>query len=285
MLLFSYVKPKPSIPSIHNLPYLYFYRQNFMKTFKKALILLGFSAFFASPLCAQLLNVERLRTIADTTGWHGDLGFELSLNRYKDSVLRLGNQANTSYYSHLHNYIFITSLEIINVDGASLVSSGYGHLRGIFLREKTFSPEMFLQYQYNNNLGLRGRFLAGAGLRYTFISRDGFTGRLSSALMYEFERWRLSDDGSVENNYLKSTNNISLRGRLSEQTTLLVIGYYQARPGRFFLPRATIENQLNIRMSRWVTFSVSFVMTHDANPVIDIPKLTYELKNGLLISF
>jgi hypothetical protein len=256
-----------------------------MTNLRKALFLLFFPGFFATSLNAQLLNVERIRTIADTTGWHGDLGFDLTLNRYQDHVLRLGNQANTSYYSRLHNYVFLTNLEIINVDGASLVSSGYGHVRAVFLREKTFSPEVFLQYQYNNNLGLRGRSLTGAGLRYTFISRDGFTGRISSALMYEIEKWRLSGDQSIEHKFVKSTNNISMRGRLSDTATLLVIGYYQARPDLFFLPRATLENQLNIRMSRWVTFSVSFVMTHDANPVIDIPKLTYELKNGLLISF
>jgi len=252
---------------------------------RKAFIVLFFFVFFAPSLSAQLLNVERIRTIADTTGWHGDLGFDLTLNKYNDRLLKLGNRANTSYYSRLHNYIFLTNLEIINVDGASLVSSGYGHFRAIFLRENRFSPEMFLQYQYNNNLGLRGRSLAGAGVRYTFISRDGFTGRISSALMYEYERWRLSGDQSVENKFIKSSNNISLRGRLSDQSSLLVIGYYQARPDLFFLPRATLENQLNIRMSRWVTFSVSFVMTHDADPVIDIPKLTYELKNGILISF
>ena len=256
-----------------------------MTNFRRALFLLVLSGFFATSLNAQLLNVERIRTIADTTGWHGDLGFDLTLNRYNDHVLRLGNQANTSYYSRLHNYVFLTNLEIINVDGSSLVSSGYGHVRGVFLRERTFSPEVFLQYQYNNNLGLRGRSLAGAGLRYTFISRNGLTGRISSALMYEFEKWRLSGDQSIESNFVKSTNNISLRGRLSDASTLLVIGYYQARPDLFFLPRATLENQLNIRMSSWASFSVSFVMTHDARPVIDIPKLTYELKNGLLISF
>ncbi|MCC5940380.1 MAG: DUF481 domain-containing protein [Balneolaceae bacterium] len=238
-----------------------------------------------STLHAQLLNVERIRTFADSTGWHGDLGFDLSVNKYNDRIFKLGNQANAAYYSNLHSYVFLTNLEIINVDGASLVSSGYAHLRGVFYRERTLSPELFIQHQYNNNLGLRGRALAGAGVRYTFLSRDAITGRFSTALMQEYENWRLSGEEAIENNFLKSTNNISMRGRLSDQTSLLLIGYYQARPSRFFEPRVTLENQLNIRMSRWVLFSVSFVLTHDANPVIDIPKLTYELKNGILISF
>ncbi len=238
-----------------------------------------------STLKAQLLNVERIRTVADTTGWHGDLGFDLSVNKYRDRIFKLGNQANAAYYSNLHNYIFLTNLEIINVDGSSLVSSGYAHLRAVFLRKRTLSPELFVQHQYNNNLGLRGRALAGAGIRYTFLSRDAITGRFSTALMHEYENWRLSGEEGIQNNFIKSTNNLSLRGDLSEQTSLQIIGYYQARPSRFFEPRVTLENQLNIRMSRWVLFSVSFVLTNDSDPVIDIPKLTYELKNGIIISF
>ncbi len=256
-----------------------------MISLRKTLSLFIFILVGYSSVQAQLLNVERIRTVADTTGWHGDLGFDLTLNKYNDRILKLGNQANAAYYSNLHNYIFLTNLEIINVDGNSLVSSGYLHLRGVFLRENILSPEMFLQYQYNNNLGLRGRALAGAGVRYTFISTDSFTGRFSTAVMHEYENWRLSGEETIENNFLKSTNNLSLRGQLSEQTSLQVIGYYQARINKLFMPRVTLESQLNIRMSSWALFSVSFVLTHDADPVVEIPKLTYELKNGLLISF
>jgi len=38
-------------------------------------------------------------------------------------------------------------------------------------------------------------------------------------------------------------------------------------------------------MSRSITFRVSFTMTYDVEPVIDVPNLTYELKNGVVLSF
>jgi len=127
--------------------------------------------------------------------------------------------------------------------------------------------------------------LAGGGVRYNFLSGENLTGHIATGLMYEFEEWKLSGEEAVENDYLKSTSNISVIGRINPQTSLLLTGYYQARPGKFFRPRAIMESQLNVRMSRYLSLSVSFTMQHDAEPIIDVPKLTYELKNGILINF
>lgn len=113
-----------------------------------------FVALFFSDLQAQLLNVERIRSDADTTGWQGDIGFDFSLNRLNDKVFKFQNSTNISYNTSQHSYLFLTNLELVNVDEASLVSSGYFHLRSLFIRDQTFSPELFIQYQYNENLSL-----------------------------------------------------------------------------------------------------------------------------------
>ncbi|TVR35912.1 MAG: hypothetical protein EA390_01145, partial [Balneolaceae bacterium] len=78
---------------------------------------------------AQVLNVERVRSDSDTTGWVGELGFDFSLNKYNDRVIKTGGQANAAYFSDLHQYLLITQLDLVNVDGNSLVSNGYIHLR------------------------------------------------------------------------------------------------------------------------------------------------------------
>lgn len=256
-----------------------------MRNFSKPVFLFCLFLFFADSAKAQLLNVERVRGEADTTGWHGDMGFDFSLSSYKDRVLKLANSTNTSYYSQKHSYLFLSSLELVDVDGSSLISSGYFHLRSKLFRKNNLPPELFLQYQYNNNMGLSNRALAGGGVRYNFLSGENLTGHIATGLMYEFEEWKLSGEEAVENDYLKSTSNISVIGRINPQTSLLLTGYYQARPGKFFRPRAIMESQLNVRMSRYLSLSVSFTMQHDAEPIIDVPKLTYELKNGILINF
>jgi len=254
------------------------------KSIKFSLILV-ISLLLADVASSQVLNVERNRADGNSTGWTGELGTDFSLNKYNDRVIKIGGQANTSYFSDLNSYLLLSSIDLVNVDGNSLVSNGYIHLRSTFLRDNVLSPELFAQYQYNNNLGLLNRALTGAGVRYTFIKREHLRGHFSTGFMYEYEEWGLDNDLRVENQFLKSTSNLVIRGDLNSQTSLTMIGYYQARPGKFFKPRATSENQLNIRMSRSLTFRVNFTMTYDVEPVIDVPNLTYELKNGIVLSF
>ncbi|MDZ7806151.1 MAG: hypothetical protein U5K71_03445 [Gracilimonas sp.] len=38
-------------------------------------------------------------------------------------------------------------------------------------------------------------------------------------------------------------------------------------------------------LSKRVAVSISFVASYDADPIIDIPNLTYELSNGFVIRF
>jgi|AntRauTorcE11897_2_1112592.scaffolds.fasta_scaffold00061_9 hypothetical protein len=241
--------------------------------------------FLSVPGQAQLLNVESVRANADTTGWYGQLNFDLSFSQYNEQVLQFTNNTNISYFSKKHAYLFLNKLKLVNLDGASVISSGYSHLRSTFVRENRFSPELFLQYQYNNNLGLQNRFLAGAGFRYTLFDTDSWVGSFSSALMAEYEEWQVSGLPSVENEYLKSSSNLSLRGILNPQTSFLLIGYYQARPAAFFEARSILETQLEVKINKHISLSVQFAASYDAAPVIAIPNWTYELSNGLVIKF
>ncbi|MGN8226674.1 DUF481 domain-containing protein [Gracilimonas sp. BCB1] len=246
-------------------------------------IVLLFILLFSSSAQAQLLNVESVRSDADSAGWHGQLNFNLSLSQYNDRVLQFTNKANLSYFSDHHAYLFLNNLKLVNLDGASVISSGYSHLRTTFNRENRFSPEVFFQYQYNNNLGLRNRFLGGAGFRYTLFDGDNWTGSFSTGLMAEYEQWKETGQPPIENEFLKSTSNLSLRGKLNPQTTFLLIGYYQARPDQFFQARSILETQLQVTMTRRISMSVQFSAAYDADPVIDIPNWTYELSNGFVI--
>ncbi len=249
-------------------------------------ILLFLACFLAAETAqTQVLNVEQLRGDVDRDpGWAGELRFNASLNRYRDQVFRLGNQTNAAYYSRQHTYLLLNSINLVNIDGASVVSHGHVHLRGTFFRTRSWSPELFTQFQYNANLGMKGRFLAGTGFRHTFLDREDIRGHIGSGFMYEFERWETDDDSIIDKNLIKSTTNLVVRGQINPQTQLLMIGYYQARPDRFLQPRIISENQLNLRITDRLTFAVSFTLSYDFSPVADVPELTYVLSNGIVIS-
>lgn len=247
-----------------------------------------FTLISTGSLFGQVLNVESFRTEAtiDTTAaWTGETAFDVSLSKFNESVFKLGNETNASYFSGKHRYLFLTSVELINVDGSSVISNGYFHLRSTFNENKRLSPEIFTQYQYNENLGLNERYLAGASVRYRFLNMPGIRGSFVTGAMFEHEQWKLANESTVENNYLKSTSNVAVRGQLTETTQLLLIGYYQARPVRFFKPRVTSENQLNMRISKYLTYRVKFTLTYESEPIGETPDLIYTLKNGLVFSF
>lgn len=233
---------------------------------------------------AQVLNVEEVRNEADTTGWVGELGFDITLNKFNERVFKIGNEVNASYFSNKHGYLFLNSIEFISVDDASVISNGQFHFRTTFLRKHALSPELFIQYQYNDNLGLTNRALSGAGVRYRFLDRKNINGHASTGFMAEYEEWGLSGEETTENTFLKSTSNIVVRGNINPNTSLLLVGYYQARPDRFFKPRVISENKLNIKVNRNVALRISFTMSYDVEPIIDIPNFTYELKNGIIIT-
>lgn len=255
-----------------------------MNHFLKGLLLL-ILLLFSHSIHAQLLNVESVRTNADSAGWYGELEFDLSLNHYNEDVFEFTNESNLSYFTDKHAYMLLNKLKFVNLDGNSVISSGYIHLRSTFGRKGKLSPELFVQYQYNNNLGLNNRALGGAGIKYRFYRSEKWQASVSTALMAEFEEWQLDDQASVENEFLKSTSNISLRGKISETARFKLIGYYQARPDQFFKARSILESGLQMDLSKRVAVSINFVASYDAAPIIDIPNLTYELSNGFLIRF
>jgi hypothetical protein len=234
---------------------------------------------------AQVLNVERFRSDADTADvWIGELKFDFSLNKQNTAVMALGNETNLAHFTRNHVYYFLNQINLVMVDEKSLVSDGYFHIRGTYNRRRTWSPETFLQFQYNLNWGLKRRALAGATMRYKYLETPAIRGSVSTGLMVENEFWRESDEPAVEKTLLKSTTSLLLRGRLTEQAELVMIGYYQAPPASFFVPRITGDAKLNLKISDNLTFTTQFVLTYDAEPLIDVTKVVYRLTNGIVIS-
>lgn len=258
-----------------------------MKVCRIFFLLFALALYDITTLPAQVLNVETFRTEAtiDTTAsWTGETVFDVSLAKFTEQVFELGNETNASYFTGTHRYLFLTSVELINVDGSSVISNGYFHLRSTFNENRKWSPELFTQFQYNENLGLNQRYLAGGSVRFRFLDEPSIRGSVVTGAMYEYEQWGIESGSFIENNLIKSTSNVAIRGRLSDTTQLLVIGYYQARPDRFFKPRITSENQLNMRISKFLTYRVKFTLTYESEPIGDTPSLIYLLKNGLIFS-
>lgn len=249
-----------------------------LRLVQSAVLLLLFCLMpvFAS---AQVLNVESYRSAVDTSkSWSGNLSFGFQASKQKTSSLQLNNRSNIRYVSDLHSYLMITNLNVLRIDD-ELVSNGYAHLRGTFFEPRRWSPEAFTQLQYSQDRGLKRRSLIGAVMHYQLIENKDFDAAFTTGGMYEYEVWNNDEVPRQQFDRFKSTSSLLMRGRLSSNTQLYVVGYYQATPGDFTNPRLTTDIQLQFRISRLVTVGAQFNTTYDYAPPLQTESWIYTFRN------
>jgi putative salt-induced outer membrane protein YdiY len=240
---------------------------------------------------AQILNVERQRTEADTANvWLGNITFTLSQRKQQVNVLSFNWAMNVAYLSQLHNYSFISNINLIKVSGRDVISDAYMHGRINFFRHKAISGEAFGQHQYDKGRGLERRVLVGAGLRWKFTKSEKLSMTFGPGVMHEQEEWLTpgvprSDYSTVYVSFLKSTNYLMLRWDPNATYSLNTITYYQARFDSFWQPRLTTEINLNTKINKHFLFTTRFTAQYDAIPVIPIDKFVYTFTNGVTLRF
>lgn len=244
------------------------------------------------PISAQIVNIEKFRTDLDTSKqWLGNAGLGLAIKKQQISIYTFNSNLNLVYLSQKHAYTTISYFKLIRQGQDNLLSEGYAHGRINFFRRKKLSYETFVQYQYDQGRGLIFRALYGASLRLTLLARKKAFLALNSGAMYEKENWQgkilrfETDSGHAESIFIKSTTNLTARVNLSESISLFMVGYYQARPDYFFLPRLITEVQFQFKLNKYLAFNTRFASTYDALPVIEGNAFLYELTNSLLINF
>ena len=238
---------------------------------------------------SQVINVERHRVQIDTVKiWTGGLGFGLSVSQNKNQVIRFNNSADLAYIARDHDFLLLGRNNFLRVEGENVMNDGHVHLRSVFFRDHTYAPELFLQAQYNLDWGLKRRALAGSNIRVRLHQEESFSAFVSTGFMFENEIWENDSNEGIkrkENNFIKSTTSVNIRGRLTESIDLAAISYYQARPDSFFKPRFTSDWQVRFRISEKLRFNLQFVSTFDSDPPLDSTEFIYNINNVLEVRF
>ncbi|AXJ02069.1 Protein of unknown function, DUF481 [Cyclonatronum proteinivorum] len=256
-----------------------------LKTAACCLVLLFLYIADLRPASAQVLNIESLRMDADTSKtWAGSLTFGFSASKNDSETIQLSNDATLVHLGQTHSYLLLSSLNLISIDD-ELVNNGHIHLRGTLGYRQRWSPELFTQLQYSRDWGLKRRALLGGGIRHNTFQKEHFRAGITTGLMFEHEVWHPEEAPRAEYNRLKSTTSLLTRGKLTESTSLYIVGYYQAEPERFLSPRLTANVELRFTVSRYVRFNAQFSTTYDYNPVPDVESWIYSFRNSFTIVF
>ena len=197
---------------------------------------------------AQIINIDKIDTSAYVKKalWNGNISLGLEADKQKLTLFDASNFLNISLQQYKELFILSAS-ERFTYDGTkSFLNKGYVHLRWRHNYKEQLHPESFVQYQWDDVLGMVHRFVGGENLRYNFWHRKQWELSVATGLMYEAELWNYVavDSSKIPANpvnqhsrELKSNNYIKLEGNVSPVSKMSLIVFYQAAFNDFFNPR------------------------------------------------
>lgn len=232
---------------------------------------------------AQIINVESLRMVTDTTGWAGSIHLNVSFAKNVKELFKVSNKVHVQYKTPKHLFLFMNSIGFDRADDADFVNKGVQHLRYNFRFHSKWTWEAFLQNQYNAVSKIEYRRLAGSGLRWKMTDSEKYKIYLGSLIMYENEKTK---ETSVHKYYdWRNSTYLSFSFYFNDKTSLVSTTYFQPKFGNASDVRIAHESRFSIKIFKNLAYNTSFEYTYDALPVAGIPKRDYELKNGLAYTF
>jgi len=257
--------------------------------------LIFFLLFIHCSLIGQVLVIDRER-ISDTLKKNYLLSSTLSFNsdKQKNNV--------TDFNSHFeYDRIFKNKYVLINSINSSITSNGGKLIQNegviqVRYRDndaRKFSPEFYLQYQWNGAWGMEKRLLQGINLRERWVEKNGFDFITATCIFREEEIWNwvgvkeslipvnaafIYKDLFRFNTYIKSAFQIS------KNIDFSAISFVQfPLTNDFMKPRWFWDCNLNFNMSKHVNFQIHYDHMFDANRVVPISDYYYSVSTGIQI--
>lgn len=233
------------------------------------------------------VNTEKFRTPEEFNGIAGYL--ELS------GTVKTGNSEKTEgkvdgrldWKSGGITTFFIFESEHEWINGDRFSNLGLFHIRNIIQLSERFKSEIFGQINYDKNLLIDNRELAGAGIRTMLFHTEDGDAAFGTAYMFEHEKYDLPINSSHESNITTSrwSNYLSLFIKINEVLNFGGVVYFQPMFSDFNDYRILNENRLNIILTEMFSFSVNFKIRHDSIPPEDIKKTDTKMNFGLRFRF
>src|SRR5690554_7776222 len=88
-----------------------------------------FFLFFSIHATSQILNVESLRKVTDTSGFSGSASLDFSLKKDLNEYLGLRSNIHVQYKMNNHLVLLKNDIEFQRIAGNKFANSGISHLR------------------------------------------------------------------------------------------------------------------------------------------------------------
>ncbi len=242
-----------------------------------------FTLLFISMLAsAQILNVESLRKVTDTSGWSGSATLDVTFARNQNDFFIVSNDIHVQYKTKKSLVLFKNQLNFIKIGNDDFSNSGIQHFRYNYKIKPRFVWEAFFQSQYNKIAEIDFRGLAGTGFRFKLSTSEKYKFYLGSLIMYEHEELL---DGTAINRDVRSSSYFSFSIYPNDHISIVSTTYYQPLLKQFGDYRIAMESSLIFKIHKNFLFKVTHTFAYDTYPALGIQNSHYRLKTGLAYSF
>ncbi len=240
--------------------------------------------FVGIKVHGQIVNVESLRKVTDTSKWSGNVSLDVSLIKNRNDIFKITNRAHLQYQNNRNLYLLVTNLNFQQLDNSKFVNSGTIHLRYNYKLRPKIAWEVFFQSQYDaiSNIDLRN--LTGTGPRFKLGRSEKYKFYTGTLVMYEYEK-STETFGSQINRDIRGSMYLSFSLYPSDQVAMVSTTYYQPKFSAFRDYRISNETSLAFTIAEGLGFKSTFTLLFDAFPPSDVPQTQYAWTNGVVYSF
>jgi hypothetical protein len=237
------------------------------------------------------VNTERYRKDYDKKGFlvNNALGFNYSSGNTEE--LELSNNFRLDYISQKFHYFTILEYNYKSTGTIKSKDNGFAHLRTLrHFDNKGYLAEVFAQWQFDEFILLKNRFLFGTGLRFdlSHILTEGnnkekawkiFTG---IGLMVEYEDY--TTDPLTIYRLWRSTNYLSVLWDIGDNLGIKLVNYYQPAIKQFSNYRFSSDLGLGFTLIKQLRFEVALNYSYRSVVVGNTKHGDISVKNSLLLS-
>ena len=231
---------------------------------------------------SQILNVESLRKVTDTSGWSGSANVNFSLKRNTNDFFTITSNIHVQYKMNKHLVLFKNQVNFQKIEDEKFDNDAISHLRYNYRFHNRISWEVFVQGQYNKVSKIDFRGLVGTGPRFKLTNSEKYKFYLGTLVMYEQEE--ISDGSEIQRN-LRSSGYLSFILYPTETITVVSTTYYQPRLSELSDFRLSNQSSLVVDLFKDLAFTINYSFAYDKTPATGIPNSQYDFTTGLAYSF
>lgn len=238
---------------------------------------------------AQILKVDKDFLETDSSNYFtGVIDATFALNNRSSTAVEknvyvgFNNSLDLVYIAKEAATVFISGINYYKIGDGPLIYNGSAHLREIFKRAATITPEVYSQIQFDQSRNMELRWLLGGGYRWNVIQKKNSL-YMGLGVFHEHERWS-GTLASIEKNLWKMNYYLSADVKLTKSTSINAIAYLQSGHDKTIDAfRNRLSGQLEFKNAISDQFKVKMTSSFllDDRPIIPLNTFVYEVYFGI----